>query len=88
MRKVASAVNLLLRNAVQKDGAAIYTAPTISDPPTQAEVQAIADAVQALSGRLECSAPRSWPNTCAGGTILSPCSIPSFTRPSGWTIRS
>ena len=30
---------------------ATYTAPTISNPPTQAEVQALANAVQALSRR-------------------------------------
>lgn len=32
---------------------ATYTAPVISNPPTQAEVQAIADAVQALSQRMK-----------------------------------
>lgn len=52
-RKVATAVNALLRNAVQKDGATIYTAPTISNPPTQAEVQAIADALAVVSERLK-----------------------------------
>ena len=52
-RKVAAAVNALLRNAVQKDATDIYTAPTISDPPTQAEVQAIADALAAVSDRLK-----------------------------------
>lgn len=30
-----------------------YTAPTISNPPTQAEVQAVADAVQILSRRMK-----------------------------------
>lgn len=53
VRKAATAVNQLLRNAVQKDGATIYTAPTISNPPTQAEVQAIADALAAVSDRLK-----------------------------------
>jgi hypothetical protein len=52
-RKVANAVNRLLGKAVQKDGATIYTAPTISNPPTQAEVQAIADALEAVSERLK-----------------------------------
>lgn len=32
---------------------ATYTAPTISNPPTQAEVQAVADAVQSLSQHLK-----------------------------------
>lgn len=31
---------------------AAYTAPTISNPPTQAEVQGVADAVQAMSRRM------------------------------------
>lgn len=37
----------------QKDAAAVYTAPTISDPPTQAEVQALADHVAYLSQRMK-----------------------------------
>lgn len=52
-RTVANIVNRLLGKAVQKDGATIYTAPTISNPPTQAEVQAIADALEAVSDRLK-----------------------------------
>lgn len=52
-RKAADAVNWLIGSTVQKDGADIYTAPTISNPPTQAEVQAIADALQAVSDRLK-----------------------------------
>lgn len=32
-----------------KGGLATYTAPTISNPPTQAEVQAVANAVQTVS---------------------------------------
>lgn len=52
-RKVANALNRMIGFAVQRDGVAIYTAPTISDPPTQVEVQAIADAVEALSERLK-----------------------------------
>lgn len=52
-RRVAGVINELIRRTVQKDGATIYTAPTISNPPTQAEVQAIANAVQALSDRLK-----------------------------------
>lgn len=32
---------------------ATYTAPTISNPPTQAEVQAVADAMQVLSRHLK-----------------------------------
>lgn len=39
--------------AVRKDGADIYVAPTISDPPTAAEVQAIADALAVVSDRLK-----------------------------------
>ena len=53
VRKAANAINALIRSTVQKDGNALYTAPTISNPPTQAEVQAIADAVQAISDRLK-----------------------------------
>jgi hypothetical protein len=53
VRKAATAVNVLLRDAVRKDGADIYAAPTISNPPTQAEVQAIADALAAVSQRLK-----------------------------------
>ncbi|MBO9624168.1 MAG: hypothetical protein J7500_15780 [Sphingomonas sp.] len=52
-RRVANAVNALIGKSVQRDGATIYTAPTISNPPTQAEVQAIADAVEAISARLK-----------------------------------
>jgi len=50
---VANIVNRLARQAVRKDGADIYTAPSISNPPTQAEVQAIADALEAVSNRLK-----------------------------------
>lgn len=39
--------------AVLTDGADLYIAPTISDPPTAAEVQAIADALAAVSLRLK-----------------------------------
>lgn len=42
-----------LNTAVLKDGADIYIAPTISDPPTKVEVQAIADALAAVSLRLK-----------------------------------
>lgn len=52
-RKVVGLVNGLLKGAVMRDGATIYTAPTISNPPTQAEVQAIANALQAVSERLK-----------------------------------
>ncbi|MGV0964197.1 MAG: hypothetical protein ACOYBT_09935 [Polynucleobacter sp.] len=52
-RRVANAVNALLGKAVTRDGASLYVAPTISNPPTQAEVQAIADALAAVSSRLE-----------------------------------
>lgn len=52
-RRVANAVNWLLPRAITKSGADIYIAPTISDPPTQAEVQAIADALAAVSIRLK-----------------------------------
>jgi len=53
VRKTANAINALITATIQKDGNALYTAPTISNPPTQAEVQAIADAVQAISDRLK-----------------------------------
>jgi hypothetical protein len=52
-RKAATSLNQLIARAVQKDGATIYTAPTISNPPTQAQVQAIADALAAVSTRLK-----------------------------------
>lgn len=52
-RSVANAVNWILGNAVNKNGATIYTAPTISNPPTQAEVQDIADALEIVSNRLK-----------------------------------
>lgn len=52
-RRVANAINGLLAKAVTRDGADLYTAPTISDPPTAAEVQAIADALAAVSSRLK-----------------------------------
>ncbi|MXO67788.1 hypothetical protein [Pelagerythrobacter marinus] len=52
-RKVAQAINRLIGKAVERDGQTIYTAPTISDPPTQAQVQAIADALEAVSDRLK-----------------------------------
>lgn len=48
-RLVANDVN----RSVKRDGQTIYTAPSISDPPTQAEVQALANAVAALSERLK-----------------------------------
>ena len=48
-RIVANNVN----RSVKRDGQTIYTATTISDPPTAAEVQALADAVAALSERLK-----------------------------------
>ena len=44
---------MLVNASVKRDGQALYTAPTISDPPTSAEVQALADAVEALSNRLK-----------------------------------
>ncbi len=53
VRKAADAINQLQGIAVLKDGATTYTAPTISNPPTQAEVQAIADALEAVSDRLK-----------------------------------
>ena len=52
-RLAAQAINRLIGQTVQKDGQTIYTAPTISDPPTQAEVQALADALEAVSERLK-----------------------------------
>lgn len=53
VRKAADAINGLINKAVVKDGTDIYAAPTISNPPTQAEVQAIADALEAVSNRLK-----------------------------------
>jgi hypothetical protein len=52
-RKVANAINALIRGAVQRDGQDIYIASAISNPPTQAQVQAIADALEAVSNRLK-----------------------------------
>lgn len=59
-RKAATAINQLISShetlsstAVIEDGNDTYTAPTISNPPTQAEVQAIADALEAVSIRLK-----------------------------------
>lgn len=52
-RKVAGLINSFISRAVLKDGATIYTAPTISNPPTQVEVQAIADALASISDRLK-----------------------------------
>lgn len=52
-RRVANAINALFTRAVLKNGTDIYTAPTISDPPTVAEVQAIANALAAVSARLK-----------------------------------
>jgi hypothetical protein len=52
-RKVAGLIDSLLRQSVIKDGNTIYIAPTISNPPTTAEVQAIANALQAVSERLK-----------------------------------
>ncbi len=52
-RKVTGLINGLLGRSVLRDGATIYTAPTVSNPPTQAEVQAIADALAAVSDRLK-----------------------------------
>lgn len=53
IRKAANTINGLRTGAVLKDGADIYTAPTISNPPTQAEVQALADALEVVSNRLK-----------------------------------
>jgi protein tyrosine phosphatase (PTP) superfamily phosphohydrolase (DUF442 family) len=48
-RDAADAIN----RKVERDGVTIYTAPTISNPPTQGEVQAIADALEAMGSRLK-----------------------------------
>jgi hypothetical protein len=53
VRKAAAGINQLQSSAVLKDGTTIYTAPVITNPPTQAEVQAIADALEAVSDRLK-----------------------------------
>lgn len=52
-RRVANAVNALFNRAAMKSGEDAYVAPTISDPPTAAEVQAIADALAAVSSQLK-----------------------------------
>lgn len=51
--KAANTINQLAASTVLKDGAVTYAAPIISNPPTQAEVQAIADALEAVSDRLK-----------------------------------
>ena len=43
----------IVNRKVERVDADLYTAPTISDPPTAAEVQAIADALAAVSVRLK-----------------------------------
>lgn len=52
-RRVANAVNRLMTGSVQRSGTKVYTAPTISNPPTQAEIQAIANALDAIAERLK-----------------------------------
>jgi len=44
---------LIVNSKVGRVNADLYAAPTISNPPTQAEVQAIADALAAVSDRLK-----------------------------------
>ena len=44
---------LIVNRKVDRVDADIYVAATISNPPTQAEVQAIADALASVSGRLK-----------------------------------
>lgn len=53
IRKAAAAINNLLGRAVMKDGNAIYAAPTANVAYDQAQIQALMDAVEALSSRLE-----------------------------------
>lgn len=60
VRDAASAINGLIKasdtinaTAVIKDGLDIYTTTTLTTPPTQAELQAIADALAAVSLRLK-----------------------------------
>lgn len=43
----------VVNRKVERVDADLYAAPTISDPPTAAEVQAIADALAAVSARLK-----------------------------------
>lgn len=43
----------IVNRKVERVDADLYTAPTISDPPTASEVQAIADALAAVSDRLK-----------------------------------
>ena len=52
-RKVANAINRLLVGSVMKDGTDIYAAPTASATYDQAQMQAVMDAVEALSARLK-----------------------------------
>lgn len=53
VRKAATAVNQLLRNAVQKDGTDIYVAPVADAAYDQTQIQALMDAVSAISDRLK-----------------------------------
>lgn len=53
VRKAANAVNALIRGAVQKDGATIYAGDTAGGAYDQTKMQALMDAVEALSNRLE-----------------------------------
>lgn len=43
----------IVNRKVDRDAALSYTAPTISNPPTQAEVQAIADQLETITNRLK-----------------------------------
>jgi len=52
-RKAAGLINSLISRAVMKDGATIYTAPTASASYSQAEMQALMNAVEALSDRVK-----------------------------------
>ena len=43
----------IVNRKADRDASLSYTAPTISNPPTQAEVQAIADQLETITSRLK-----------------------------------
>lgn len=52
-RRVANAINALLTSVVRRNGQDIYTAPTAEPDYDAAQMQALMDAVEALSERLK-----------------------------------
>jgi len=53
VRKAANAINGLIRGTVQKDGNALYPGATAGASYDQAKMQAVMDAVHAISERLK-----------------------------------